>query len=142
MVPRTSRAFVEHPSAPRRRGDGSLRRDRWNPVVQEAGLDGLTPHDLRHTYASWLLRRGVTVEQVSELLGHSTITMTQRYAHLADTQWEAVRAALDGNEDNVRGEAATHGHRSRPSLGDRPGLPSRVNGTMTVASPAGLEPAT
>ncbi|WP_084792127.1 tyrosine-type recombinase/integrase [Actinopolyspora mortivallis] len=99
--------------APRRRGDGSLRRDRWNPAVQAAGLDGLTPHDPRHAYVSWLLRRGVTVEQVSELLGHSTITMTQRYAHLADTQWDAVRGALSGA--GFEGEGHSH-HDGAPHL--------------------------
>ncbi|SDP61421.1 Site-specific recombinase XerD [Actinopolyspora xinjiangensis] len=87
-------------------GYSNFRRDRWNPAVQEAALDGLTPHDLRHTYASWLLQRGVTIEQVSELLGHSTITMTQRYAHLADTQWDAVRGALSG----AGFEGARHSH--------------------------------
>lgn len=87
-------------------GYSNFRRDRWNPAVQAAELDGLTPHDLRHTYASWLLQRGVTIEQVSELLGHSTITMTQRYAHLADTQWDAVRGALSG----AGFEGADHSH--------------------------------
>ena len=42
-----------------------------------------TPHSLRHTFASWLVQDGMRMEEVQELLGHSTITLTQRYAHLA-----------------------------------------------------------
>lgn len=53
-------------------------------------------HDLRHTYASWLLQsRKVSIEGLSELMGHASIATTQRYSHLADTQWASVVDALD-----------------------------------------------
>lgn len=51
-------------------------------------------HDLRHTYASRLVRAGVPIQEVSRLLGHASITTTMRYAHLATTQWDSVRKAL------------------------------------------------
>jgi integrase len=40
-------------------------------------------HTLRHTYASWLVMKGVDLYTVQRLMGHKDITMTQRYAHLA-----------------------------------------------------------
>ncbi|PTR30642.1 site-specific recombinase XerD [Rhodococcus sp. OK519] len=51
-------------------------------------------HDLRHTYASRLVRAGVPIQEVSRLLGHKDLSTTQRYAHLADSQWDQVRKAL------------------------------------------------
>lgn len=49
-------------------------------------------HTLRHTFASWLVQEGVPLYTVSELLGHKSIAMTQRYAKLAkNDKQEAVR---------------------------------------------------
>ncbi|MDR7302230.1 hypothetical protein [Haloactinomyces albus] len=39
----------------------------------------------------------MSIEQLPKLLGHASVLTTQRYAHLASTQWDSVRAALSGD---------------------------------------------
>lgn len=58
-------------------------------ITREVGQIGW--HDLRHTYGSHLAMRGVPLKVIQELMGHATIEMTNRYAHLSpDTRREAV----------------------------------------------------
>ncbi len=54
-----------------------------------AGLDDVRIHDLRHTFASVLINRGVSLYEVQELLGHCSAQMTQRYAHLQPNHLQA-----------------------------------------------------
>lgn len=60
----------------------SFRRGFEN-AVKRADLGHVRIHDLRHTFASFLVKNGVPLYHVSTLLGHSDIRITQRYAHLA-----------------------------------------------------------
>ncbi|MEI7607648.1 MAG: tyrosine-type recombinase/integrase [Rhodospirillaceae bacterium] len=55
----------------------------WDRVCKQAGIEGCRVHDLRHTFASLLVSRGVSLFVVQKLLNHSTPSMTQRYSHLA-----------------------------------------------------------
>lgn len=59
-------------------------------VVRDAGLAGVTFHTLRHTFASHAVMAGVDLFTVAKLLGHRTIIMVQRYAHLAPAHLQAA----------------------------------------------------
>jgi len=59
------------------------------------GLRRLGWHVLRHTFASHLVMRGVPLRAIQELLGHATIEMTMRYAHLSPSICRDAVQALD-----------------------------------------------
>jgi site-specific recombinase XerD len=63
--------------------------------MAKAGLPRIGWHVLRHTFASHLAMRGVPLKAVQELLGHATIEMTMRYAHLAPAIKREAVAQLD-----------------------------------------------
>ena len=60
----------------------------WFRVRREAGIEDVRLHDLRHTHASHAAMSGVPIPVVSLLLGHSSVRMTLRYAHLGDREIE------------------------------------------------------
>jgi len=68
---------------------------RWRDTRAAAGLPDLRMHDLRHTYASKLVRNGVPLLQVSRLLGHRNIGVTMRYAHLSVDDLDEYVGVLD-----------------------------------------------
>ena len=59
-------------------------RDAWDDVVVTAKLDNFRFHDCRHTAASMLAMNGATLSELSEILGHKTLAMVKRYAHLTE----------------------------------------------------------
>ncbi len=61
-------------------------------ACRRAGIEDFHIHDLRHTCAAWLVTAGVPMPEIRDLLGHSTVAMTEKYAHLAP---ENVRAAVE-----------------------------------------------
>lgn len=54
----------------------------WRKVRELAGISDVRLHDLRHSFASFALKKGVDLYTVSKLLGHKNIATTTRYAHL------------------------------------------------------------
>ena len=73
----------------------------FDSLVSKAGISGVTWHTLRHTFASRLVDRGVDIVTVKELLGHSSISVTMRYAHTNIDSKRAAVEKLDGFGDNL-----------------------------------------
>jgi integrase len=70
----------------------------WNDAKAEIGLSAdkdLVPHVLRHTCASRLVKGGIDIRRVQMWLGHQTLTMTMRYAHLATHDLDSCVAVLE-----------------------------------------------
>ena len=65
-------------------------------ALKNAGIDHCTLHDLRHTFASHLLMNGASIKDVQELLGHKTMQMTLRYAHLSQEHKKKAVNLLNG----------------------------------------------
>jgi integrase len=57
--------------------------DFFNPSCVAAGIKDFTAHDCRHTFASHLVQKGASLRAVADLLGHTSLAMVMRYAHLA-----------------------------------------------------------
>jgi len=73
---------------------GQLHEKLWG-ACRRAGLRKMRWHDLRHSFASQLAAAGVPLRQVQEWLGHSTLNMTMRYAHLAPGSGASLILALE-----------------------------------------------
>lgn len=76
---------------------------RFEEVRNKAGLLDVSAHTLRHTCASRLVQAGVDIYKVRQFLGHSSVRMTERYAHLAPSSLNAAVAVLErrGTSDKV-----------------------------------------
>ena len=62
----------------------------WYTIRREAGIADVRLHDLRHTYASHAVMQGTPLPVVARLLGHRSVSMTLRYAHMGDRETEAA----------------------------------------------------
>jgi integrase len=96
---------------------------RWvfDPAATAIGVDGLTPHELRHTCASLAIAAGANIKVLQTLMGHKTATLTlDRYGHLFPDDLDRIADAFDAAAENTADWLRTgQGLRAVPSDGDR-----------------------
>jgi hypothetical protein len=90
---RGERVFCDSQGRPFTQGVMASQLER---VCRLAGLRVIGWHVLRHSFASHLVMRGVAIRAVQDLLGHASIVITQRYAHLAPHVSQDAVCLLDG----------------------------------------------
>lgn len=79
-------------------------------ALKKAGIQDFHFHDLRHTFASQLVMAGVDITTIKELLGHKSLAMTMRYAHLAPSHKKNAVSILDSviNDKNTDDDSTAH----------------------------------
>ena len=100
----------------RRKRFGDVKRS-FATACRKAGISGATFHSLRHTFASHLVMNGIDLTTVSRLLGHKSLTMTLRYAHLApnhlDKAVNSLNAVIGILKNDAPGEISTEKAQSK-----------------------------
>ena len=79
----------------RNKPDTKIHSEIWAKVLAKAKIENFRWHDLRHTWASWLIQRGVPLATLQEMGGWETPSMVQRYAHLAPEHLHKHSALLN-----------------------------------------------
>jgi integrase len=88
-------------------------KNAFQTALENAEIKDFTWHDLRHTFASWLIMKGASLRSVAELLGHRGLRMVMRYAHLSPAYLSAEVGLLDAPVQQPPSvERATKGQRA------------------------------
>ena len=81
---------------PSQKGDKPYEIKRsWEGALAKAGIDNFRFHDLRHSAASYLAMNGASLAEIAEVLGHKTLQMVKRYAHLSEAHTSGVVASMN-----------------------------------------------
>ncbi len=70
-------------------------RSSWLSALQKANIDNFRFHDLRHSCASYLAMNGASLAEIAEVLGHKTLAMVRRYAHLSEAHTAKVVQSMN-----------------------------------------------
>ena len=104
----------------------------FKAACRRAGIEGLRFHDLRHTFATRLVEKGVDIETVRDLLGHSSIIITQRYTHSND---ERKKRAVESLRKTGKSDTPVT-HESKNERG-KAGAPGRIRtGDLGIRNPS------
>jgi integrase len=70
-------------------------RKAWETALKQATIPDFRFHDLRHSAASYLAMNGASLAEIAEILGHKTLAMVKRYAHLSEAHTAGVVARMN-----------------------------------------------
>lgn len=90
--------------------DTTNHKRRWASAMKEAGLVDFHFHDLRHTFASWARINGADLLDICEALAHSSVFVTQRYAHV---QPDSKKTAFDRVAEAFASQSASQSRKKR-----------------------------
>ncbi|MFN2532614.1 MAG: site-specific tyrosine recombinase XerD [Pyrinomonadaceae bacterium] len=99
------------------RGKQLTRQVAWAMIkryAEQIGINSVSPHTLRHSFATHLLQHGADSRSVQALLGHSDISTTQIYTHITD---QHLRSAYDRHHPRARAVAVRHNSTQKPEGG-------------------------
>ena len=88
---------------------GSYVSNWFGKIVKKAEIKDFHLHDLRHTFASWLVMSGVDLTTVQQLLGHQTYQMTLKYAHLSPEHRQSAVDILARRTGKLGAKRIEHG---------------------------------
>ncbi|MDP1558919.1 MAG: tyrosine-type recombinase/integrase [Nitrosomonas sp.] len=101
-TPQPGAVVSQPPKRPRRRSQRHDAHGSWRGATSVAPSHGadrfkkrITPHSLRHSYATHLIEAGVDLLEVQKILGHHSVITTSRYTHLTEQRKESAEACIN-----------------------------------------------